>query len=404
MHGRLRHGERHRDRRADGLALPSRARAGPRRRRGAESRQPQRHVLPRPARREDGAGHRRAAHARHGGDARDRRGHGRRCARAPSTTGPSTADIVGTSRAMRQRIRGAHAARGLARDGARRRRVGRRQGAHRARAPRRVARRHRAVRRRQLRRHPARARGQRALRPPEGRVHRRAARRAAARSRRADGGTLFLDEIGELPLDIQPMLLRALETGDVRPVGGDSRTAREGARRRGDQPRICETEVREGRFREDLYYRLAVVRCTSRRCASGSRTSSRSPRLFARAAGLDALPRRRPRASSKARAWPGNARELRNAVQAVRRARHAAAAASRRKAAARCCALANSSSTPRAPVRRAEGRARRRVQRGSTSRPLLARTSGEPDRGGPRSAGVDRTYLGRLLAKYGMGK
>lgn len=74
----------------------------------------------------------------------------------------------------------------------------------------------------------------------------------------AAGGTLFLDEVGELPLDAQPKLLQALETGRVRPVGGSSDVAA--------HPRVIaatnrplEEELRERRFRPDLYYRLNVI-------------------------------------------------------------------------------------------------------------------------------------------------
>ncbi len=134
------------------------------------------------------------------------------------------------------------------------------------------------------------------------------------------GGTLFLDEIGELPLDVQPKLLRVLETGEYRRVGGN-RVARSEARVIAATKRDLKLEVERGKFREDLYFRLAVVPVTvpplrQRREDIPALVEcflklarERDPRLVDLQLGQDTL------SGLMAHDWPGNVRELRNVLE-----------------------------------------------------------------------------------------
>jgi DNA-binding NtrC family response regulator len=126
----------------------------------------------------------------------------------------------------------------------------------------------------------------------------------------ADGGTLFLDEIGDLPLSLQPKLLRVLEEGEVRPVGS-TRPRTVDVRVVAATNRDLEQEVEGGRFRQDLFWRLNVVHL-------------HVPALRERPADIPLLAehflasrRIAPEAMAvlTAYAWPGNVRELRNALE-----------------------------------------------------------------------------------------
>jgi two-component system, NtrC family, response regulator GlrR len=133
--------------------------------------------------------------------------------------------------------------------------------------------------------------------------------------RDAHGGTLFIDEIGELPLEQQPKLLRALEAGTVKAVGGDE-PHQVDVRVVAATHKDLEAEVKAGRFRRDLYFRLAVVTvwvpslrervddleqlCRHFLTELGHPEFVLPPALLARLRSHD---------------WPGNVRELRNTVE-----------------------------------------------------------------------------------------
>ncbi|MBC8874708.1 MAG: sigma-54-dependent Fis family transcriptional regulator [Planctomycetes bacterium] len=133
--------------------------------------------------------------------------------------------------------------------------------------------------------------------------------------RAADGGTLFLDEIGELPLHLQPKLLRALETGQVTPVGSDKPVTVD-ARLVAATNRDLQDAVTEGQFREDLYYRINVVELLVPPLAERSQDILELARKFA-AEFVGGPIRLSPQAVRclLSHTWPGNVRELRNAIQ-----------------------------------------------------------------------------------------
>lgn len=130
----------------------------------------------------------------------------------------------------------------------------------------------------------------------------------------AHDGTLFLDEIGELPLDVQPVLLRALESGEIKRLG-ENETRQVKVRVVAATNRNLKEEVAAGRFREDLFYRLAVVRLEVPPLRERLDDVPLLAAAFAQQAGAGALPDDVMEKLS-ARTWPGNARELKNAVLA----------------------------------------------------------------------------------------
>jgi serine/threonine-protein kinase PknK len=132
----------------------------------------------------------------------------------------------------------------------------------------------------------------------------------------ADGGTLFLDEIGEMSLGMQSKLLRVLQDGEVRPVGGD-RARKVDVRVIGATHRDLEAMVAAGGFREDLFYRLNVI--TLRLPALRERTED-IPALVdhflaKHAHGAPVKVTRAAMAKLVAFGWPGNVRQLENEVR-----------------------------------------------------------------------------------------
>jgi DNA-binding NtrC family response regulator len=135
----------------------------------------------------------------------------------------------------------------------------------------------------------------------------------------ADGGTIFLDEIGDLPLPMQPKLLRVLQDGAARRIGSD-RERQVKARVVAATNRDLENEVRAGKFREDLYWRLNVIQLNIpplrkrpfdiplliEHFISRYAEASGEPPLEVSAEALALL---------TAYSWPGNVRELENVIE-----------------------------------------------------------------------------------------
>jgi len=215
----------------------------------------------------------------------------------------------------------------------------------------------------------------------------------------AHEGTLFLDEIGELPLELQPILLRVLETGEVRPLGGDEPKVVK-VRVIAASNRDLEQDVQEGRFREDLFYRLAVIRV--RLPALRERIDDIEPlaqRLAAEAGlarGLDPSVVER----LKARPWSGNVRELRNTVQAYV-ALGVLPEPTRSKAATLDLGL-REMADPRRPYAEQKDELVERFT--ALYLEVLLDAAGGNQTVAARWAGLDRGYLGRLIAKYGVQK
>ena len=137
--------------------------------------------------------------------------------------------------------------------------------------------------------------------------------------RTAAGGTLFLDEVGDLPLDVQPKLLRFLEQGEIMPVG-ENRPQSVDVRVLAATNADLEQRVAEGKFREDLYYRLSVIRIHVPPLRQRREEIPHLATFFLREAS-DRLGKPDVQLGSEVLDlfaqywWPGNVRQLRNELQ-----------------------------------------------------------------------------------------
>jgi two-component system, NtrC family, response regulator HydG len=135
------------------------------------------------------------------------------------------------------------------------------------------------------------------------------------RFREAEGGTLFLDEIGDMPIELQPALLRAIETGRIVPVGCDREEPVDFRLIAATHRRLPDL-VQEGKFREDLYYRLNVITFEIPPLRERPEDIEPLARHFLACAG-NVGKRFSPAAlrALQCYRWPGNVRELANAVE-----------------------------------------------------------------------------------------
>jgi len=219
----------------------------------------------------------------------------------------------------------------------------------------------------------------------------------------ANGGTIFLDEVGEMPIDMQPKLLRALENREVRRAG-ENETRKIDVRVLAATNRNLEREVNRGRFREDLYFRLSVVAVRLpplrerpedipdlvhgflERMGASEDEKLFTPQVYQSLARLD---------------WPGNVRELRNYIERTIVLGNAAEASK---------AMGSRAPEPGAEASKVPARAIDSAFKVAKEQlisqfertyleQLMAWAGGNVSRAS-RKAKLDRMYLHRLLSRY----
>jgi len=216
--------------------------------------------------------------------------------------------------------------------------------------------------------------------------------------RAASGGTLFLDEIGELPLDMQPALLGAVERGQVTPVGSTEPRAVD-VRVLSATHRDLRREINRGTFREDLYFRLAVVQVELPPLRERPEDVALHVEDFVAEYADDGVALTIDAATIErlaAQRWPGNVRELRNALER-------AAVLGRVDVdvdAAPARPEVRGGVDPDVPYKTAKAALVEQFEQAYV-RELMARHDGNITRAA-RAAELDRVYLLRLLDKFGL--
>ncbi len=215
----------------------------------------------------------------------------------------------------------------------------------------------------------------------------------------ADGGTVFLDEVGELPVELQPKLLRALESREIRRVG-ETRPRKVNVRVISATNRQLEREVNRGRFREDLYFRLAVMTVRVPPLRERLDDLLILVRVFLQALGApDAERLFTPQvlAEMQRHDWPGNVRELRNYVER-------SVVLEKASPNLRATSLAPGAGAPGVdlgvPFRLAKDAAVDAFERAYLT--ALLEAAGNNMSKAARMAGMDRMYLHRLAHKHGL--
>jgi DNA-binding NtrC family response regulator len=217
----------------------------------------------------------------------------------------------------------------------------------------------------------------------------------------ADGGTVFLDEIGELPLEVQPKLLRALEQREIRRVG-ETKTRKVNVRVISATNRDLEREVNKGSFRGDLYFRIAVITVRVPPLRERPEDLPHLIRSFLSQLGAEsneALFGSEVLAELATHEWPGNVRELRNYVERSIVLQTARISVTPSANAPMASAVAASTVDVNIPYKVAKEALIDGFERAYV-RGVIAACNGNMTKAA-RMAGIDRMYLHRLVQKHG---